>query len=321
MLTHQDLLNALPNALDGVAADLPPWGARIRGKVRDAFARDGLRALVTTDRISAFDRVLGLIPYKGQVLNQLSLWWFEQTADVVPNHVVDAPDPNVTIGREADALPVEVVVRGYLTGVTSTSIWTMYQQGQRQPYGVTLPDGLTKNDPLPQPIITPTTKAGDGAHDRPLTRDDIISGGILPARLWEQVEAVALALFARGQAVAQRGGLTLVDTKYEFGLIDGRLTLIDEIHTPDSSRYWVQGCTGIDGEPENLDKEYLRKWYAAQGYRGEGEPPALTADFAAQVAARYIDAYQRLTGAAFAPAPTPAAARIERILSGWRLIK
>lgn len=315
MLTHETLLNALPNALAGV--DVHGWGARVRGKVRDGYHRGNLRALVTTDRVSAFDRVLGLIPFKGQVLNQLSLWWFEQTRDLVANHVVAAPDPNVTIGREAKPLPVEVVVRGYLTGVTSTSLWTMYAAGERKPYGVALPDGLNKDDPLPTPIITPTTKAADGGHDRPLTRADII-GGILRAALWETVEAVALALFARGQAVARKGGLILVDTKYEFGLIDGQLTLIDEVHTPDSSRYWIAETMGQGREPENLDKEYLRKWYVAQGYRGEGEPPAMPPEFAAQVAARYIDAYERLTGQTFTPAPIPAAPRIERVLRDWR---
>jgi len=315
MLTYDELLAALPGALDGV--DVPNWGERIRGKVRDGYARDGLRALITTDRISAFDRVLGLIPYKGQVLNQLSLWWFDQTRDVVANHVVASPDPNVTIGREAAALPVEVVVRGYLTGVTSTSIWTMYAAGERKPYGIALPDGLNKNDALPTPVITPTTKAEGGAHDHPLTRDDILNG-ILPPDLWEQVETAALGLFARGQAVARQGGLILVDTKYEFGLIDGQLTLIDEIHTPDSSRYWIADSIGQGVEPENLDKEFLRKWYAARGYRGDGQPPVMPPEFIAQVAARYIDAYERLTGQSFMPASIPAAPRIESALTNWR---
>jgi len=315
MLTYDELLAALPGALDGV--DVPNWGERIRGKVRDGYARDGLRALITTDRISAFDRVLGLIPYKGQVLNQLSLWWFDQTRDVVANHVVASPDPNVTIGREAAALPVEVVVRGYLTGVTSTSIWTMYAAGERKPYGIALPDGLNKNDALPTPVITPTTKAEGGAHDHPLTRDDILNA-ILPPDLWEQVETAALGLFARGQAVARQGGLILVDTKYEFGLIDGQLTLIDEIHTPDSSRYWIADSMGQGVEPENLDKEFLRKWYAARGYRGDGQPPVMPPEFIAQVAARYIDAYERLTGQSFMPASIPAAPRIESALTNWR---
>ncbi len=315
MLSHAELLAAIPDALDGV--DVPGWGERTRGKVRDTYTRGGLRGLVTTDRISAFDRVLGLIPYKGQVLNQLSLWWFEQTRDVVNNHVVAAPDPNVTIAREAQTLPVEVVVRGYLTGVTSTSMWTMYQAGERAPYGVPLPDGMHKNDVLPQPVITPTTKAAEGAHDQPLTRAEIVNG-ILPEALWSEVEAAALAIFARGQEVARRGGLILVDTKYEFGLIDGRLTLIDEIHTPDSSRYWIADTVTPGVEPENLDKEFLRKWFAAQGYRGDGTPPTMPPDFIAQVAARYIDAYERLTGRPFTPAETPAAARIEKALGDWQ---
>lgn len=315
MLSHAELLAAIPDALDGV--NVPGWGERTRGKVRDTYTRGGLRGLVTTDRISAFDRVLGLIPYKGQVLNQLSLWWFEQTRDVVNNHVVAAPDPNVTIAREAQTLPVEMVVRGYLTGVTSTSMWTMYQAGERAPYGVPLPDGMHKNDVLPQPVITPTTKAAEGGHDQPLTRAEIVNG-ILPEALWSEVEAAALAIFARGQEVARRGGLILVDTKYEFGLIDGRLTLIDEIHTPDSSRYWIADTVTPGVEPENLDKEFLRKWFAAQGYRGDGTPPTMPPDFIAQVASRYIDAYERLTGRPFTPAETPAAARIEKALGDWQ---
>lgn len=315
MFSIEALIDAIPDALDGV--EVAGWGARTRGKVRDTYTRDGLRALVTTDRISAFDRVLGLIPYKGQVLNQLSLWWFEQLRDVVANHVVAAPDANVTIAYEAQALPVEVVVRGYLTGVTSTSLWTMYEAGERAPYGIALPDGLMKNDPLPHAVITPTSKAADGGHDRPLTRAEIVNG-ILDESLWRQVETAALAIFARGQAVARRGGLVLVDTKYEFGLIDGRLTLIDEVHTPDSSRYWVAETIDRHAEPENLDKEYLRKWYALRGYRGEGTPPQMPPKFIAQVAARYIEAYERLTRTDFIPAEMPAAPRIEQALAHWK---
>ncbi len=314
MLTTDQLIDAIPDALDGV--DVPGWGARIRGKVRDIYTHGDVRALITTDRISAFDRVLGLIPYKGQVLNQLSLWGFNQTRDIVPNHVVAAPDPNVMIAREARALPVEVVVRGYLTGVTSTSLWTLYQAGERRPYGLSLPDGMRKNDPLPSPVITPTTKAADGGHDRPLTRADIV-GDILPESVWGEVEHAALALFERGQQIARRGGLILVDTKYEFGLIDSQLTVIDEVHTPDSSRYWTAESVESGREPEHLDKEFLRKWFAAQGYRGDGTPPPMPAEFVAQVAARYIDAYERLTGSAVEPAPTPAAPRISAALTRW----
>jgi phosphoribosylaminoimidazole-succinocarboxamide synthase len=316
MLTPDALLAAIPAALATV--DLNGWGEKISGKVRDSYARDGQRVLITTDRISAFDRVLGLIPYRGQVLNQLSLWWFEQTRDIVANHVIASPDPNVTVAREAQALPVEVIVRGHITGVTSTSMWTLYAQGDRAPYGIPLPDGLRKNDRLPAPVITPTTKATGGGHDERLTRDEIISGGLVAPELWAQIEDVALRLFARGQQIAESAGLILVDTKYEFGLIDGRLTLIDEIHTPDSSRYWVAATYTPGGdEPENMDKEFLRKWFAAQGYTGEGTPPRLTPAFTAEVAARYITTYEKLTGQAFVPARLPAADRIQRAMDAY----
>jgi phosphoribosylaminoimidazole-succinocarboxamide synthase len=312
MLTHDELIAAIPHVLDSV--DIPELGAKISGKVRDSYARDGERILITTDRVSAFDRVLSLIPYKGQVLNQLAAWWFEQTRDIVANHVLSVPDPNVTIGREAETLPVEVVVRGYITGVTSTSLWTMYEQGERQPYGIALPDGLKKNDRLPQPIITPTTKATDGGHDRPITSAEIVREGLVDSDLWAEVEAAALAIFARGQHIAQQAGLILVDTKYEFGLIDGKLALIDEIHTPDSSRYWT-AASYETGKPEHYDKEFLRQWLANAGYKGEGEPPQFPDDFVAQVAERYIGAYERLTGQPFVPGKQPAAERIKRNLT------
>jgi phosphoribosylaminoimidazole-succinocarboxamide synthase len=316
MLTHAQLLDAISTTLGSV--NLTGWGEKQSGKVRDIYTLNGQRVLITTDRVSAFDRVLGLIPYKGQVLNQLSALWFEHTRDIVDNHVIAVPDPNITIAREAEPLPVEVVVRGYITGVTKTSLWHLYSQGERQPYGVSLPDGLRKNDRLPQPIITPTTKATGGAHDERITRDEILSRGIVPASLWEQVERVALALFARGQEIAWRAGLILVDTKYEFGLVNGHLTLIDEIHTPDSSRYWTADSYSSNREPANYDKEYLREWFAAQGYRGDGEPPTMPAEFVARVAARYIDAYERLSGHTFEPAEQPAIERIERNLETYK---
>ncbi len=308
MLTQDELIAAIPHALHSV--ELPGWGAKHSGKVRDIYQRGSERLLITTDRVSAFDRVLGVIPYKGQVLNQLSAWWFTQTQDIVANHVIAIPDPNVTLAHEVQALPVEVVVRGYITGVTSTSLWTLYASGERQPYGIPLPDGLRKNDPLPQPIITPTTKATDGAHDERLTRDEVIGRGLVERGLWEQVEAAALAIFQRGQEVAQKAGLILVDTKYEFGLLNGDLVIIDEIHTPDSSRYWTQESYGTANAPENFDKEYLRLWFAGEGYRGEGTPPAMPAEIVAQVAGRYIAAYERLTGERFVPGTQPAGARI-----------
>ena len=320
MLTHEELLAAVPHCLDGT--DLPELGEKYEGKVRDVYLRAGERVLITTDRISAFDRVLGLIPYKGQVLNQLSTWWFEKTADLVPNHVISVPDPNVTIAHEAEPLPVEVVVRGYITGVTKTSLWYLYEQGERQPYGITLPDGLRKNDALPEPIITPTTKAEKGGHDEQLTRDEILERGIITPALWNEIEMAALVLFARGQELAQRAGLILVDTKYEMGLVNGRLTLIDEIHTPDSSRYWLADSYKPGGgtldQPVHFDKEFLRQWYANKGYRGDGEPPKMTPDFIAQVATRYMTAYEKLTGQIFVPGEQPAAERIERNLTQSR---
>jgi phosphoribosylaminoimidazole-succinocarboxamide synthase len=313
MLTHEELLNAVPKALTSV--DVPGFGEKQTGKVRDIYQFDGKCLLITTDRVSAFDRVLGAIPYKGQVLNQLSQWGFEQTADIVANHFIDSPDPNVTIAHQAQTLPVEIVVRGYLTGVTSTALWTLYAAGDRRPYGIALADGMKKYDQLPQALITPTTKAEDGAHDERLTRDEILSRGLVEKSLYEQVEQVALALFARGQALAEKAGLILVDTKYEFGLFDGELILIDEIHTPDSSRYWLKDSYGTQDEPENFDKEFLRKWFKAQGYAGEGEIPTMPPEFRAEVAGRYIQAYEQLTGTAFVAGDLPADERIQQALA------
>ncbi len=313
MIAHDDLLAALPDVFTGVA--LSGFGPKTTGKVRDIYRQNDRLTLITTDRVSAFDRVLGHIPYKGQVLNQLSLWWFEQLRDIVPHHVVHSPDPNVVIAREAESIPVEVVVRGYITGVTSTSMWTLYEQGDRQPYGISLPDGLRKNDPLPGPVITPTTKARDGGHDQRLTRQELLDRGIVAPDLWQQIESVAVAIFQRGQALAEKAGLILVDTKYEFGLIDGQLTLIDEVHTPDSSRYWLHETYRPDQTPEHYDKEFMRLWYARNGYRGEGNPPTMPAEFVAQIAQRYIETYERLTASQFQPGATPTDKRIQQKLS------
>ena len=316
MLTHEELLDALPHVIDRV--DLVGWGPREQGKVRDIYRFGNRRILISTDRISAFDRVLDRIPHRGQVLNQLSAWWFARTGDIVGNHLLTVPDPNVTIAREAQPLPVEIVVRGYITGVTKTSLWYLYAQGERTPYGIPLPDGLQKNDPLPQPLITPTTKALKGGHDERLTRADIVGGGLVAAPLYARIEEVAVALYLRGRALAREAGLLLVDTKYEFGLVDGELVLIDEIHTPDSSRYWLAESVTPGGEPENYDKEFMRRWYAAQGYRGDGDPPTMPADFVARIAARYLETYERLTGIPFLPGAQPAGARIAANLTAWQ---
>ena len=301
-------------------ADLPGLGPRRQGKVRDYYSLEGgRRLLITTDRLSAFDRVLGLVPFKGQVLNQLSAFWLAETSDIVPNHLLSLPDPNAALVRECQALPVEVVVRGYITGVTTTSLWYHYSRGARRLYGHVLPEGLHKNEPLPRPIITPTTRAtGPGGHDERITGAEIVARGLVPAGIYRQVEEVALALFARGSEVARRAGLILVDTKYEFGLWEGRLHLIDELHTPDSSRFWLAQSyparLAAGQEPENYDKELVRLWYAARGYTGEGEPPAWEAALAVQTARRYIDLCERLTGQVFVPGAYPVLPRLERNL-------
>ncbi len=313
MLTHQELLAAVPNALEHV--ELTGFGAKFTGKVRDMYHHNGSRILITTDRISAFDVVLGTIPFKGQALNQLSAWWFAQTEDIVPNHVLSVPDENVTVAREAVPLPVEVIVRGFITGVTKTSLWSLYESGMREAYGIKLPGGLKKNDALPEPIITPTTKAEAGGHDERLTRSEILERGLVLLEIWQQVEQVAVALFKRGQEIARAAGLILVDTKYEFGLIDGQLVLIDEMHTPDSSRYWTLESAKADpSNPKNFDKEFLREWFVERGYKGDGVPPVMPPEFVAQVAARYIAAYEKLTGLEFVPGVLPANTRIQKNL-------
>ena len=320
MLSQAQIIAAVPEAFTGV--DIPSLGARHEGKVRDSYVRGGKRILITTDRVSAFDRVVGAIPFKGQLLNQLSAWWFEQLADVVPSHLIAMPDPNVTIAREAQALPVEVVVRGHITGSTSTSLWMLYKNGVERPYGLALPEGLKKNDALPAPVITPTTKAPAGAHDERLTEAEVVSRDLVSADLWYQLRTVALAIFKRGQSRAKAAGLILVDTKYEFGLIDGALALIDEVHTPDCSRYWsrdgLEAARKLGTEPDSFDKEHLRLWFAAQGYRGDGPIPPLPPAFVAELASRYISVYEHLTGRTFVPAAQPAAARIRTALEALR---
>jgi phosphoribosylaminoimidazole-succinocarboxamide synthase len=293
-----------------------PLPDRRDGKVRVSYQlSDGRRLFVTTDRLSAFDKVIAGVPYKGQVLNQLAAWWFAQTADIVPNHVLEVPDPNVLIARNARPLPVEVVVRGYITGVTSTSLWQQYADGARTIYGHPFPDGLQKNTALPHALVTPTTKAEDGGHDEPLTVADVIERGLVEPTLWGRTVEAALQLFQRGQQVAAAAGLILADTKYEFGLDDdGELMLIDEMHTPDSSRYWVaatyEGRLAEGDEPESLDKEVVRRALLATGYRGDGPPPTLPDDVWQQTSARYIDAYERLTGTTFQPGAYPVGPRI-----------
>ena len=297
-----------------------PLDDRRDGKVRVSYAYgDGRRLFVTTDRLSAFDRVIAGVPYKGQVLNQLSAWWFERTGDVVANHVVDLPDPNVLVARAAQPLPVEVVVRGYITGVTTTSLWRQYADGARTIYGYHFSDGLRKNTELPSAIVTPTTKAEHGGHDEPLSPSDVTRKGLVAPDLWRTVESAALELFARGQEIARKSGLILADTKYEFGTTPaGELLLIDEVHTPDSSRYWVADTyeqrLSADEEPESLDKEVVRRALIDAGYDGNGAPPVLASEVWEATSLRYIDAYERLTGLTFQPGSYPVEDRIREVL-------
>jgi phosphoribosylaminoimidazole-succinocarboxamide synthase len=300
-----------------VDVDLPLADRRV-GKVRVSYALgDRRRLFVTTDRLSAFDRIVAGVRYKGQVLNQLAAWWFAETADVVANHVVAVPDPNLLVAKAATPLPVEVVVRGYITGVTSTSLWRQYADGARTIYGYDFPDGLAKNSALPEALITPTTKppAGSPVHDEPLTCAEVVERRLVEPELWERVMAAALGVFGRGQQLAAKAGLILADTKYEFGLgADGELLLIDEVHTPDSSRFWVAASYGDrlarGEEPESLDKEVVRRALADAGYGGDGDPPELPDSVWAETSGRYIDAYERIAGSAFEPGEYPVDRRI-----------
>jgi len=293
-------------------------GPKKTGKVRDVYERGDKLVLITTDRHSSFDRIVAHIPWKGQVLNQVSAWWFEVTRDIIPNHVLAVPDPNVTIAKKCAMVPIEAVVRGYLTGVTDTAIWTRYAKGARVFGGLALPDGMRKNQRLPQPLFDPTTK--EAAHDRALTPEQMIAEGFVSKELFERIKAAALELFAQGQEVAARNGLILVDTKYEFGTdANGDLMLIDEIHTPDSSRYWqrdsYQARLAAGEEPHYFDKEFLRLWFIEHSdpYRDAALPEA-PPDLVQELSRRYIQMFEQITGKKFEYGTTPIVARIERNL-------
>jgi phosphoribosylaminoimidazole-succinocarboxamide synthase len=313
MISRDELLQLLPSALG--ETNLPLSG-REQGKVRDWYdLSDGRRLIVTTDRLSAFDRILARVPYKGQVLNQLSAWWFGQTQDIIPNHIVSLPDPNASMVRMAEPILVEVIVRGYITGVTSTALWYRYSLGEREIYGYRFPEGLQKNARLPEPIITPTTKGGVTGHDERLTCAEVVQKGLLDAKTWDQVQTAALAIFRRGQEIANKAGLILVDTKYEFGrAADGRVVLIDEVHTPDSSRFWkadsYQARFSAGEDPENFDKEFVRIAYAEKGYRGDGDAPSMPEELWASASERYITIYELLTSKTFEPGKYPIEERL-----------
>ena len=294
-------------------------GERVVGKVRDSYLGAGRRTLVVTDRVSCFDRVVGTIPCKGQLLNQMAAFWFDQTKHVARNHLLSVPDPNVSIVKECRTLPVEFVVRGYLTGTTSTSIWTAYARGERRYCGHVLPDGLRRHEKLPAPLLTPTTKALHGLHDELTSRAELLERGTLSESLFDAAEALVQRLFAEGTRHAAKQGLILVDTKYELGLDErGELVVIDEIHTPDSSRYWridgYEKALSEGGSPAAIDKEYVRLWLAEQGYKGEGTPPPLPVEVRVEAALRYISAFEQVTGRAFVPDLEEPAPRIRRHL-------
>ena len=300
---------------DATIAELPN---HYRGKVRDNYdLPDGRRIIIASDRLSAFDRILTAVPLKGQVLTQLARFWFEKTADIAPNHVIEYPDPNVLVCRRVDILPVEIVVRDYLAGSTATSIWTMYKTGRREVYGHRLPDGLRENQKLPQTLITPTTKGYEGAHDSPLSAGEILEQGLLTPAQWREVSERSLALFARGSRLARERGLILADTKYEFGLDpEGRILLADEIHTPDSSRYWraesYAARVAAGERPESFDKDVVRNWVAQRCDPYRDELPQIPREIVLRAAEVYIEAYETITAAPFVVAP-PDRPILERI--------
>ncbi|NOQ22220.1 MAG: phosphoribosylaminoimidazolesuccinocarboxamide synthase [Candidatus Aegiribacteria sp.] len=305
MVSKDTIRRKLSSCLTDTSSLNLPGGKR--GKVRDSYdLGDGI-LLITTDRQSAFDRVLTSVPFKGQVLNQVSAFWFENTLDIVPNHVISIPDPNATLAVKCEVFPVEFIVRGYLTGSTSTSAWTIYNSGSRNICGNELPDGMVKNQKFPEPIITPTTKSE--VHDESVTPEEIITQGLMTAEEWEMASDIVMKLFRRGVKIAAENGLILVDTKYELGKDEnGDIILIDEIHTPDSSRYWISGSYDerfqSSQEPENIDKEFLRLWFRdnCDPYNDE-ELPAAPDDLVVELSSRYIKLYEMITGKDFEPAP------------------
>lgn len=298
-------------------------GEKYTGKVRDVYSQKDKIILISTDRYSAFDRNLALIPCKGQVLNQISKFWFENTKDIVQNHALDFPDPNVTVAKKCKVILIEMVVRAYITGVTRTSLWHFYKDGQRNFGDFVLPDGMTKNQKLEKPILTPTTKGEK--EDEPLTSADVLSKNIVPKELWEKMMDVSLKLFTRGQEVALSHGLILVDTKYEFGLDEhGELTLVDEIHTPDSSRYWqaetYAGRIENGLEPENFDKEFLRLWFKEHSdpYKDKLMPEA-PRELVEELSRRYIKIFEQITGTKFEVESGDIGKRVENNLKKYAI--
>ena len=318
MVDREKLFAQLQHPL--IETTLEGLGPVQRGKVRDSYVVAGRRFIVTTDRISAFDRVLGTIPFKGQVLNRVAAFWFEKTREIVPNHMVGCPDPAVMEVLDCEPLAVEMVVRAYLTGSTSTSILTHYNNGVRNFCGNRLPDGMTAHQKLERPILTPSTKAEHGDHDVSVSPEELLAMGRIPAAEYDEIARMSFTLFEAGQRHCAANGLILVDTKYEFGKTrDGRIVVIDEVHTPDSSRYWQAGTyearRAAGKEPEGLDKEYVRVWLKTErGFVGDGPIPEIPEEIRVEAARRYIAACEQVTGEAFAPDTAEPNARIGRNL-------
>jgi phosphoribosylaminoimidazole-succinocarboxamide synthase len=331
MIPDAQLRAQLPHTLRQI--DLPALGELYRGKVRDNYSRGDRIVMITTDRISAFDHVLGTIPFKGEVLSRLTAFWFEKVKDIAPTHLIEVPDPSVQVVKRAKPLPIEIVIRGYITG----SLWRDYDAGKAGAYGIAWPKGLRKDQRFEAPIVTPSTKAEYGKHDEPISEEEIVSKGIVPPPLWREATGVARRLFQRGQEWAAKRGLILVDTKYEMGVVaeedgsagrrgeasaeqsGGRLVVIDEIHTPDSSRYWVadgyEARLAKGQDQEMLDKENIRQWLIKEhGFSGHGKPPPLTDDVRVMLARKYIEVFERLTGETFTSATGSVEERIQRNL-------
>jgi len=320
MLSRDLIKKQLNNTLE--KTDFEGIGSRYQGKVRDNYTKGNRRMLITTDRISAFDVVLGTIPFKGQVLNQISEYWFDKTKDVAENHVIDVPDPNVTIAKLCKPYPVEIVVRCYLTG----SAWRDYEKGNSVS-GIRLKSGLKKNEKLPELIITPSTKAEQGTHDLPISKEEILKRNIISKNIYEWMEELSLKVFEKGSKIAAKNGLLLVDTKYEFGEFEGSPILMDELHTPDSSRFWIKKSyksrfnKGLD--PEMLDKEYVRQWLIKErNFMGRGKAPEITDEVKIEAALRYIRTYEQITGKRFkADVKMPILKRIENNLKKGGYLK
>ncbi len=313
MLTDAQLRAQLPHTLRQL--DLPTLGSLYRGKVRDNYSRGDQIVMCTSDRISAFDHVLGTIPFKGEVLSRLTTFWFDKVKDIAPTHILSVPDPSVMVVKRAVAFPVEIVIRGYITG----SLWRDYQAGKAGAYGIDWPAGLKKDQRFDRPIITPSTKAEYGKHDEPISEAEILKQQLVTPERWREACGIAQRLFARGQEWAASRGLILVDTKYEMGMADGKLVVIDEIHTPDSSRYWLareylqRFMAGQ--EQQMLDKENIRQWLIKEhGFSGHGKPPALTDDVRVMLARKYIEVFELLTGETFVSDGGDVQARIEQNL-------